>query len=31
MREDEQIVMSLDQAGVNAGAKVQPEIGKPVK
>jgi HlyD family secretion protein len=31
LSEGEQIVMSLDQAGVKAGAQVQPEIGKPVK
>ena len=31
LSEGEQIVMSLDQAGVKAGAKVQPEIGRVVK
>jgi len=31
LSEGEQIVMSLDQAGVKAGAKVQPETNKPVK
>ena len=31
LNEGEQIVMSLDQAGVKAGARVQPEMGKPVK
>ena len=31
LNEGEQIVMSLDQAGVKAGAHVQPEIGKAVK
>jgi len=31
LSEGEQIVMSLDQAGVKAGAHVQPEIGKTVK
>ena len=31
LSEGEQIVMSLDQAGVKAGAHVQPEIGKAVK
>jgi len=31
LSEGEQIVMSLDQAGVKAGAHVQPEAGKTVK
>jgi HlyD family secretion protein len=31
LSEGEQIVMSLDQAGVKAGVIVQPEIGKVVK
>ena len=31
LNEGDQIVMSLDQAGVKAGARVQPEVGKPVK
>jgi HlyD family secretion protein len=31
LSEGEQIVMSLDQAGVKAGAHVQPEMGKTVK
>ena len=31
LSEGEQIVMSLDQIGVKAGAHVQPEIGKAVK
>jgi HlyD family secretion protein len=31
LNEGEQIVMSLDQAGVKAGVRVQPEIGKPAK
>jgi HlyD family secretion protein len=31
LSEGEQIVMSLDQAGVKAGAHVQPEVGKKVK
>jgi HlyD family secretion protein len=31
LSEGEQIVMSLDQAGVKAGAHVQPEVGKAVK
>jgi len=31
LSEGEQIVMSLDQAGVKAGAHVQPEVGKTVK
>ena len=31
LNEGDQIVLSLDQAGVKAGARVQPEIGKPVK
>ena len=31
LSEGEQIVMSLDQAGVKAGAHVLPEIGKPAK
>lgn len=31
LSEGEQIVMSLDQAGVKAGARVQPEVGKAVK
>ncbi len=29
--EGDKIVLSLDQAGVKAGAKVQPEVGKPAK
>jgi len=31
LTEGEQIVMSLDKAGVKAGARVQPEAGKPAK
>ena len=31
LNEGDRIVMSLDQAGVKAGARVQPEVGKPVK
>ena len=31
LNEGDQIVLSLDQAGVKAGARVQPEIGKTVK
>ncbi|MDD2915606.1 MAG: efflux RND transporter periplasmic adaptor subunit [Gallionella sp.] len=31
LNEGEQIVLSLDQAGVKAGARVQPEIGKTAK
>jgi HlyD family secretion protein len=31
LNEGDQIVMSLDQAGVKAGVRVQPEIGKPAK
>ncbi len=31
LSEGEQIVMSLDQAGVKAGAHVQPEANKPAK
>jgi HlyD family secretion protein len=31
LNEGDQIVLSLDQAGVKAGAKVQPEASKPVK
>jgi len=31
LNEGEQIVMSLDQVGVKAGAHVQPEVGKVVK
>lgn len=31
LNEGDQIVVSLDQAGVKAGARVQPEVGKPVK
>jgi len=31
LNEGDQIVMSLDQAGVKAGVRVQPEASKPVK
>ncbi len=31
LKEGDQIVLSLDQAGVKAGVKVQPETGKPAK
>ncbi len=31
LNEGDQVVMSLDRAGVKAGVRVQPEIGKPVK
>lgn len=31
LNEGDQIVLSLDQAGVKAGAKVKPEASKPVK
>ena len=31
LNEGDQIVMSLDQAGVKAGARVQPDAPKPVK
>ncbi len=31
LKEGDRIVMSLDKAGVKAGARVQPEVGKPVK
>ena len=31
LSEGDQIVMSLDKAGVKAGVRVQPEVGKPVK
>ncbi|HEX7454925.1 MAG TPA: efflux RND transporter periplasmic adaptor subunit [Gallionella sp.] len=31
LNEGDQIVMSLDQAGVKAGAKVQPDVNKPAK
>ena len=31
LNEGDQIVLTLDQAGVKAGARVQPEIGKTVK
>ncbi|MHB0927278.1 MAG: efflux RND transporter periplasmic adaptor subunit [Gallionellaceae bacterium] len=31
LNEGDQIVVSLDQGGVKAGARVQPEVGKPVK
>ncbi|OGS95196.1 MAG: efflux transporter periplasmic adaptor subunit [Gallionellales bacterium RIFCSPLOWO2_02_FULL_57_47] len=31
LNEGDQIVMSLDRAGVKAGVRVQPEVGKPVK
>lgn len=31
LNEGDQIVMSLDQAGVKAGVRVLPEVGKPVK
>lgn len=31
LNEGDQIVVSLDQAGVKAGARVQPEVNKPAK
>ena len=31
LKEGDQIVMSLDREGVKAGARVQPEVGKPAK
>ncbi|MDD5384169.1 MAG: efflux RND transporter periplasmic adaptor subunit [Gallionella sp.] len=31
LNEGDQIVMSLDRAGVKAGARVQPEVNKPAK
>ena len=31
LNEGDQIVLSLDQAGVKAGVRVQPEIGKLLK
>lgn len=31
LKEGDQIVLSLDRAGVKAGARVQPESGKPAK
>ena len=31
LNEGDQIVMSLDQAGIKAGVRVQPEVGKAVK
>ena len=31
LKDGDQIVVSLDQAGVKAGVRVQPEVGKLVK